>query len=68
MRARVLFVLATALWLSWLAPALMAQTDPLRLIYYPPWNISKLPMYLARDMGIFERNGSQNHLDQPRLQ
>jgi ABC-type nitrate/sulfonate/bicarbonate transport system substrate-binding protein len=37
----------------------MAQDQTLRVIYYPPWNISKLPMYLARDTGIFERNGLQ---------
>jgi ABC-type nitrate/sulfonate/bicarbonate transport system substrate-binding protein len=34
-----------------------AQADTVRVVYYPPWNVSKLPMYLARDMGIFERNG-----------
>ena len=37
--------------------ATSAQEQQIRVIYYPPWNISKLPMYLARDMGIFERNG-----------
>jgi ABC-type nitrate/sulfonate/bicarbonate transport system substrate-binding protein len=35
----------------------MAQTDPIRVVYYPPWNISKLPMYLAREAAVFERNG-----------
>jgi len=35
----------------------VAQTDTVRVVYYPPWNISKLPMYLARDTAIFERNG-----------
>ncbi|MSP37355.1 MAG: ABC transporter substrate-binding protein [Deltaproteobacteria bacterium] len=34
-----------------------AQSATLRVIFYPPWNISKLPMYMARDAGIFERNG-----------
>jgi NitT/TauT family transport system substrate-binding protein len=34
-----------------------AQSDTVRIVYYPPWNISKLPLYLARDTGIFERNG-----------
>jgi NitT/TauT family transport system substrate-binding protein len=34
-----------------------AQTDAVRVVYYPPWNISKLPMYVARASGIFERNG-----------
>ena len=37
--------------------AAAAQSDTLRVIFYPPWNISKLPMYMARDAGIFERNG-----------
>jgi ABC-type nitrate/sulfonate/bicarbonate transport system substrate-binding protein len=34
-----------------------AQPEAIRVVYYPPWNISKLPLYLARDTGIFERNG-----------
>jgi NitT/TauT family transport system substrate-binding protein len=38
-------------------PAAFAQSDTVRVVYYPPWNISKLPLYLARDTGIFERNG-----------
>jgi NitT/TauT family transport system substrate-binding protein len=37
--------------------AAFAQPDAIRVVYYPPWNISKLPLYLARDTGIFERNG-----------
>src|SRR5262245_3864180 len=38
-------------------PFAFAQSDTVRAVYYPPWNISKLPLYLARDTGIFERNG-----------
>lgn len=57
MRARVISFLAVALFLSGFAPAIMAQSDSFRLVYYPPWNVSKLPMYLAREMGVFERNG-----------
>ena len=34
-----------------------AQSETLRVVYYPPWNISKLPMYMARNAGIFELNG-----------
>jgi NitT/TauT family transport system substrate-binding protein len=34
-----------------------AQSGIMRVVYYPPWNISKLPMYLAREAGIFERDG-----------
>src|SRR5262245_5046136 len=37
--------------------SLVAQIEPIHVIYYPPWNISKLPMYLARDHGIFDRQG-----------
>ncbi|HEY2923266.1 MAG TPA: ABC transporter substrate-binding protein [Candidatus Binatia bacterium] len=51
---QILTGLAIVLWLCGTA---VAQTDIVRVVYYPPWNISKLPMYLARDMGIFERNG-----------
>jgi sulfonate transport system substrate-binding protein len=35
----------------------VAQSDPIRVLYYPPWNISKLPMYLARDAGLFDDAG-----------
>jgi len=51
---QILTGLAIVLWLCETAGA---QTDTVRVVYYPPWNISKLPMYLARDMGIFDRNG-----------
>lgn len=34
-----------------------AQSEILRVVFYPPWNISKLPMYMARDAGLFERHG-----------
>ena len=34
-----------------------AQSGTIRVLYYPPWNISKLPMYLARDAGLFEKTG-----------
>jgi ABC-type nitrate/sulfonate/bicarbonate transport system substrate-binding protein len=51
---QILAGLAIVLWLCQTAGA---QTDTIRVVYYPPWNISKLPMYLARDMGIFDRNG-----------
>lgn len=51
---RAFGALAVAFWLS---PSFAAQSDALRLVFYPPWNISKLPLYLARETGIFERNG-----------
>ena len=57
MRSRIISFIAIALFLSGFAPAVMAQSDSLRLVYYPPWNVSKLPMYLARETGVFERNG-----------
>src|SRR5262245_10157512 len=50
----ILIGLMLGLWLSGTA---VAQTDTVRVVYYPPWNISKLPMYLARDLAIFDRNG-----------
>jgi len=43
--------------LSAFATNAAAQSDILRVLFYPPWNISKLPMYMARDAGIIERNG-----------
>ncbi len=46
-----------ALQILLFAATVRAQSEPVRVLYYPPWNISKLPMYLAREMGIFERNG-----------
>jgi len=50
------FCAALLLHLS-IAALAAAQSDTIRVFYYPPWNISKLPMYMARDAGIFERNG-----------
>ncbi len=50
----IVFALLISLWQT--APG-GAQTEAVRVVYYPPWNISKLPMYLARETGIFERNG-----------
>src|SRR5262249_18570807 len=38
-------------------PSAFAQSDTISVAYYPPWNISKLPLYFARDNGIFDRNG-----------
>lgn len=54
------FTLATVLALFCqlsICTSAAAQSDTLRVLFYPPWNISKLPMYMARDAGIFERNG-----------
>ena len=45
--------------------AVSAQSDNIRVLFYPPWNISKLPMYFAREMGIFERNGLKIAWDNP---
>ncbi len=50
-------ILATLAALSSFNKSAAAQSDTLRVFYYPPWNISKLPMYMARDAAIFERNG-----------
>jgi len=36
-----------------------ASAETIRIFYYPPWNISKLPLYFARDTGLFERKGLQ---------
>jgi ABC-type nitrate/sulfonate/bicarbonate transport system substrate-binding protein len=36
-----------------------ASAETIRVVYYPPWNISKLPLYFARDTRIFERDGLQ---------
>jgi len=53
---RLLFIVTLIQVLLGCASA-FAQPGTVRVIYYPPWNISKLPLYLARDTGIFERNG-----------
>ena len=65
MRPRVISFLAVALFFfAGFAPAIMAQSDSLRLVYYPPWNVSKLPMYLAREMK-FSNGTVSNYLDHP---
>jgi len=48
---------AALIYLLISCPMAFAQSDTVRVVYYPPWNISKLPLYLARDTGIFERTG-----------
>ncbi len=57
MKIRAMLIRIAVVLASLLSTTDTAQTDPLRVLYYPPWNISKLPMYLARDTGIFERSG-----------
>jgi len=52
-----LVLILTLIYLLIGCPPGFAQSDTVRVIYYPPWNISKLPLYLARDTGIFERKG-----------
>jgi len=52
-----LVLILTLIYLLIGCPPGFAQSDTVRVIYYPPWTISKLPLYLARDTGIFERNG-----------
>ena len=51
------WLIVTLIFLLMGCPSAFAQTDAIRLVYYPPWNISKLPLYLARETGIFEKNG-----------
>src|ERR1051325_10530321 len=50
-------VISTILSLLPFRAEVTAQSNAVRVLYYPPWNISKLPMYLARDAGLFERAG-----------
>ena len=56
---RKLFGLTLFVQILCLDSAPLARADEIRVLYYPPWNISKLPLYLARDTGIFERSGLQ---------
>ena len=50
-------ILAAIVSFTLLGSSAYPQSSPFRVVYYPPWNISKLPMYLARDQGIFEKYG-----------
>ena len=53
----LLFAVAV-FFLQMVLPGLVgAQSEAIRVYFYPPWNISKLPLYMARDAGIFEREG-----------
>src|SRR5947207_1094937 len=54
---RKLFGLTLFVQILCLDSAPWARAEEIRVLYYPPWNISKLPLYLARDTGIFERSG-----------
>lgn len=42
-----------------------ARGTPIRVVGYPPDNGSKLPLYLAQEAGIFERNGLQVSVHDP---
>jgi len=53
---KLITAIETILLLS-LCTDIFAQSETIRVLYYPPWNISKLPMYLARDAELFERAG-----------
>ena len=57
MNTRAMLTRVAVILASFFPSIATAQSEPVRVLYYPPWNISKLPMYLARDTGIFERNG-----------
>jgi len=59
LRARNIIIetLVAILLLVTFRTASEAQSNSVRVVYYPPWNISKLPMYLARDGGIFAKSG-----------
>ena len=57
MRLSTCRAFAIALQILLFAGAVYAQSDAIRVLFYPPWNISKLPLYLARDTAIFDRNG-----------
>ena len=59
MRTYKLHLLAVLLQVLLVAFGTLALAESIRVVYYPPWNISKLPLYFARDTGIFERNGLQ---------
>jgi len=47
----------STLLLMLLMGAAAARAENIRLFYFPPWNVSKLPLYFARDTGIFEKAG-----------
>ena len=49
--------LSTVLLLMLSVGSVPAQAENIRVFYFPPWNVSKLPLYFARDTGIFEKSG-----------
>ena len=52
MKTRAMLTRIAVILASFFPSIATAQSEPVRVLYYPPWNISKLPMYLARDTGI----------------
>jgi len=48
-----------------ISTAAFARDQAVGVVYYPPWNVSKLPLYLAREAGIFEKNGLKVSLKNP---
>ena len=57
MQAKKLRLLTMILSVLWVGSAVLAQAENIRVLYFPPWNLSKLPLYFARDTGIFEKYG-----------
>ena len=67
MRRRISRGLAALVFIGkfFLAAAVSAEEQAIKVVYYPPWNVSKLPLYLAQERGIFETNGLKVSLTNP---
>lgn len=65
MRHWKLLALLAVLQLLLISTTAFAQDQTIRVVYYPPWNVSKLPLYLASEARIFEKNGLKVSLTNP---
>lgn len=56
---RVSRLVVTLVLMLWLYPASSypQSRGAVSVVYYPPWNVSKVPLHLAQETGLFEKNG-----------
>ena len=56
---RVSRLVVTLVLMFWLYPASSYPQGRgvVSVVYYPPWNVSKVPLHLAQETGLFEKNG-----------
>ncbi|MGH7770905.1 MAG: ABC transporter substrate-binding protein [Candidatus Binatia bacterium] len=64
-KSKGMLTLLAVVQLLLVTPTVLAQEETIRVVYHPIWNVSKLPLYLAQETGIFEKNRLKVSLKSP---